>query len=70
MSILRPQQLEGHLEIGKERTMKHKKIVPIFLGLTLITLAACSSSFGSGDPPPNQVKVVVPPNSTTYSSPN
>jgi hypothetical protein len=50
--------------------MKNKKIKPIILGIALLALAACSSSFGGGDPPPNKVNVVVPPNSTTYQSPN
>jgi len=48
--------------------MTKKKIKTIILGAALLALAACSLSFGAGDPPPNQVKVVVPPNSTTYSS--
>ena len=58
--------------------MTPKKIIPVFLVLTMLALTACSStSGGSSQPsdvnvvvPPNNNTVVVPPNSTVVVPPN
>lgn len=50
----------------KERcSMKSKKIIPVFIILTVLTLTACSSTSGGGSSEPKEVDVVVPPKSDT-----
>ncbi len=45
--------------------MKPKKIIPVFLILTVQALTACSSTSGGGSSQPREVDVVVPPNSNS-----